>query len=115
MKFVDDRGNRHFRYYTAVSSMYLNNVLDYISSRKLIYVPVYAWLVVRTQAFQQLRTMIASGQTVQILDFDILPGSHKITLDFLRERINDPTLPFGYGYVLAGLLAGIEPAAYCYN
>jgi len=95
--------------------MYLNTVLDYISSRKYIYAPVYAWLVVKTQAFMELRKKVNSGQNVQILDFDVIPGSHKITLEFLKERINDPTKHFGHGYVLEGLLAGIEPADYCYN
>jgi hypothetical protein len=115
VKFVDDRGNRHFQYYTAISSMYINNVLDYINSRKLIYAPVYGWLVVRTQAFKELKSMIDSGQNVQILDFDVSQGSHEITLELLRQKINDPTSPFGHGYVLAGLLAGIEPSMYCYN
>lgn len=114
VKYVDASGNRHFRYYTAISSMYLNNICDYITSRKLIYAPVYAWLVVRTQAFAELRTMVDSGRDVQILDFDVIPGSNKVTLEFLRERINDPTTPFGHGNVLAGLLAGIEPSEYCY-
>jgi hypothetical protein len=115
VKYIDARGNRHYKYYTAVSSMYMNNVLDYITSRKYIYAPVYAWLVVRTQAFLELKKMIDSGQQVQILDFDVLPGSNRVTLEFLRERINDSTVPFGHGYVLAGLLAGIEPAEYCYK
>lgn len=115
VKYVDSRGNRHFRYYTAISSMYLDNVLDYITSRKLIYAPVYGFLVVRTPAFQELKKLVESGQSVQILDFDVLPGSHRISLEFLRERINDATLPFGHGYVVAGLLAGIEPSQYCYD
>lgn len=115
VKYLDTRGNRHFRYYTAISSMYLNNILDYINSRKLIYAPVYGWLVVRTQAFSELVKTIESGRNVQILDFDILPGSHKVTLEFLKERINDPNLPFGHGYILAGLLAGIDPSEYCYE
>lgn len=115
VKYIDPRGNRHFRYYTAVSSMYLNNICDYITSRKLIYAPIYGWLVVRTPAFSELRRMVDSGQNVQILDFDVLPGSNKVTVEFLRDRINDPTRPFGHGYVLSGLLAGIEPSEYCYQ
>lgn len=114
VKFTDERGNRHFKYHTAISSMYLDNVCDYITSRRYIYAPMYGWLVVRTQAFQELKRMVDAGRNVQILDFDVQPGSHNITVQFLRERINDPNIPFGHGNVLAGLLAGIEPAAYCY-
>lgn len=113
VKFVDQRGNRHFRYYTAISSMYLNHILDYVNSRKLIYAQVYAWLVIRTDAFKELRKEVDNGKSIQILDFDVIPGSHLVTLDFLRQQINDPTTPFGHGYVLAGLLAGIEPSTYC--
>lgn len=115
VKFVDDRGNGHFKYHTAISSMYLNNVLDYIPSRKMIYAPVYAWLITKTQAFLELSQLIDNGRDIQILDFDVLPGSHAVTLEFLKERINDPSIPFGHGNVLAGLLAGIKPAAYCYD
>jgi hypothetical protein len=115
VKFVDPNGNRHFRYYSAISSMYLNNICDYITSRKLIYAPVYGWLVARTPAFAELQKMVNSGRSVQILDFDVVPGSTVVTVEFLRERINDPTVPFGHGNVLAGLLAGIEPAEYCYD
>lgn len=115
VKFIDNKGKRHFKYYTAISSMYLNNVLDYITSRKFIYAPIYAWLVLRTPAFTELRDQVSHGKRIQILDFDILPGSHVVTVEFLLERINDPTTPFGHGYVLAGLLAGIEPSEYCYN
>src|SRR5690606_21589400 len=97
------------------SSMYLNNVMDYVTSRKYIYAPVYAWLVIKTPAFKALQELIAKGQSVQILDLDIIPGSHKITVEFLRNIINDPSSSFGHGYVLAGLLAGIEPSEYCYN
>lgn len=115
IKFTDNKGKNHYKYYAAFSSMYLNNVLDYISSRKLIYAPIYAWLVAKTPAFAELRKNISEGKNIQILDFDILPGSHNVTLEFLRERINDPSVPFGHGYVLAGLLAGIDSSQYCYN
>ena len=30
----------------------------------------------------------------------------------LKEKINDTSAPFGHGYVIAGLLAGIEPYNY---
>lgn len=39
-------------------------------------------------------------------------GSYEISVEFLKERVDDPSLPFGHGYVLAGLIAGIEPEAY---
>jgi hypothetical protein len=113
VKYVGANGKKYYKYYTAISSCYMNNVLDYIPSRKLIYAPVYAWLVCKTPAFIELKKQVDNGLKVQILDFDILPGSHKITLEFLKERINDPSTPFGHSYVLSGLLAGITPDQYC--
>lgn len=113
IKFVDERGKNHYKYYSANCSVHFGQKLDYIKSRKLIYAPVYAWLVSRTPAFSELEKLVKSGISVQILDNDVLPGSHSVTVDFLKERINDPSVPFGHGYVVAGLLVGIQPEEYC--
>lgn len=115
VKFIDAAGRKHYKYYTAISSCYLDNIYNYIESRKYIYVPVYAWLVSQTPVYLELMKQVEAGNQFQILDFDILPGSHQVTLEFLKERINDPSTPFGHGYVLAGLLAGILPEEYCYD
>lgn len=113
VKFVDAKGKNHYRYYSACYSIYFDQKLDYLQSRKLIYVPVYAFLVVKTLAYQELVKLVTAGESVQILDNDVLPGSHLVTLELLKERINDPVNPFGHGYVLAGLLSGITPDKYC--
>lgn len=101
-------GKKYYRYLTAVTSIYMDTEYDYISSRKAIYVPVYTYLVTRTQAFKELKEAVDNGLSVQILDFDVLEGSHDVTVQFLKERINDPTKPFGHGYVLAALLKNID-------
>jgi len=112
VKYVSN-GKNYYKYYTAISSCYMGHILDYIPSRKLIYAPIYARLVVQTPAFIELKKQVDDGLKVQILYFDVLPGSNKITLEFLKERINDPSVPFGHGNILAGLLAGINPEEYC--
>jgi len=114
VKFVSN-GKRFYRYLNATSSYYLGSYYDYISSRKIIYAPIYAHLVSQTDAFRELKKLIDEGLDVQILDFDVLNGSHEVTLEFLKDRINDPNFPFGHGYVLAGLLSNIEPDQYCYD
>ena len=51
-----------------------------------------------------------------IPDFDCPqdePDGCEVTIDFLKTKINDTTVPFGHGYVLAGALLGIEPSLYC--
>lgn len=111
--FIDATGKNHYRYSTATSSMYMNWIMDYITSRKYIYCKGYAYLVKRTPAFQSLVQQIDAGLSVQIIDFDVIEGSHLITKEFLKDRVNDPTKPFGHGYVIAALLAGLEPEDYC--
>lgn len=109
---IGKNGKKKWKYHTAVSSEYMGERMDYITGRKKIYAIVYTYLVIRTQVYQSLKKYVDKGLSVMILDHDILPGNHKITVDFLRERINDPKFPFGHGYVLAGLLAGITPDMY---
>lgn len=111
--FVDAAGKNRYRYAVASSSMYMNWIMDYVTSRKYIYCKGYAWLVRRTPAFISLKKQVDAGLSVQILDFDVIEGSHLVTREFLHEQVNDPTKPFGHGYVIAGLLAGLEPEDYC--
>ena len=37
----------------------------------------------------------------------------ELTEELLRERIHDELHPFGHGYVVAAMAAGIPAAAYC--
>lgn len=39
----------------------------------------------------------------------------EVSVDLLREKIEDTRSPFDHGYVVAGLLAGIEPYMYTWN
>ena len=43
---------------------------------------------------------------------DGAPECRELTLDLLREKINDMRFPFGHGYVVAALLAGVPPSEY---
>ena len=101
---------------TACSSSYFDQPMGYIESRKKIYAPIYAHLVQRTKSFKLLREMIKKGEAnVQIFDYDVPNDgkSHVVTLDLMIQRVNDPSVPFGHGNVIAALLAGIEPHQYC--
>ena len=42
-------------------------------------------------------------------------GCDEVSVDLLREKIEDTRFPFGHGYIVAGLLAGIEPYMYTWN
>ena len=87
--------------------------LDYLQSRKQVYVPLYSQMVEDRESLSSLKDMLEKGISLIIYDFDgpfigntpvVLP----VTLVLLKEKINDLTRPFGHGYLVAGLLAGID-------
>lgn len=100
--------------------------LEYIVSRKQIYVPLYTELARQQPEYKKLLKIVKSGQNVSIVDFD---GPHQDSLDYYTDKykvkntfitnnsmlatssnldimLNDPKHPFGHGYCLA--LALIE-------
>lgn len=91
---------------------------DYIESRKEIYVPQYEKLMKVTESFSKYKTMVERGQDVVIMDFDgpRTPGGgvscHEVTLELLKEKINDVKFPFGHGYVVAAGLKGYDIKQY---
>ena len=86
--------------------------LDYITSRKTLYIPLYHEYIVNTLSVGKWKDLAATHDVV-IYDFD---GPRKpcgavdiqrVTLDLLRQKVHDTTFPFGHGYVVASILAGI--------
>lgn len=90
--------------------------LDYLRSRKLVYVPRYAELIEKREALAYWRSQLQMGQNIIVYDFDgprLENGdvtSELCTWDLLRLKINDTRHPFGHGYVVAALLMGIDVA-----
>lgn len=88
--------------------------LDYIPSRKLVYVPQYAQLIEQRDALQYWRSQLQAGHNIIVYDFDgprLENGdvtSELCTLELLRTKINDTRHPFGHGYVVAALVMGID-------
>ena len=99
-----------------------NRELDYVESRKTVYVPDYYNLIKNTPRFLELKEMVHSWgdptRAIVVYDFDgpkTADGGvtcERVTVEMLRERINDVTHPFGHGYVVAAGLAGILPEEY---
>ena len=89
----------------------------YVDSRKEVYVPRYAELA-RPHIDRLFGDM---EKDIVVYDFDgprNPDGSvrcDEVSVDLLREKIEDTRFPFGHGYVVAGLLAGIEPYMYTWN
>lgn len=92
--------------------------LGYIDARKRIYVPLYARLVVETDAFKALQNLVAAGKKLLIIDLDGPPLSRHpdgicVTEASIVGALNDPSYPFGHGFVVAALLAGIDIIGIC--
>lgn len=92
--------------------------MDYITSRKKIYVPEYYELIKNREMTLYWKNMVSNNVNVAVYDFD---GPRKddgevtclkVTKELLIEKINDIKFPFGHGYIVAGLLAGITPEYY---
>ena len=113
--YVDDRGHNHYKYLIPVCAKYDGEMLGYIESRNKAYAPKYYQVVTQTAAFKALKAHVDGGQSVMVLDFDgpkEAPDGHEVNVDYLKAKINDPSTPFGHGFVLAGALLGIDPSMY---
>ena len=103
--------------------------LNYIDSRKQIYLPLYVDLVIQQPDFTKLLNMVKSGINLLIIEVD---GPHQESLPYYQEKygvsddfieggtmlatkenlnimLNDPKHPFGHGYCLSlALLINME-------
>ena len=91
--------------------------LDYVQSRKKVYVPEYFELMNATESLKKWKNIVEKGKSVVVYDFDgprenYEPVCKEVTLEFLREKINDTRYPFGHGYIVAAALCGINCSEY---
>ena len=88
--------------------------MEYIESRKRVYVPFYHEYMHASESFAGLKKQVDAGQNVVVYDFDgprlhdKQPTCMEVTLDLLKEKINHSGSPFGHGSVVAAALAGIQ-------
>lgn len=76
--------------------------LDYIEARKKIYSPLYAKAVIKTSAFQTLKSIHESGDSFVLVDYD---GYDYVGMGkTLKDVVNDPSRKMGHAFVLALLL-----------
>lgn len=105
-------------------------VLDYISSRKQIYVNKYIELAKSEELFTELMERLNNGENFVILDIDgpheesinyykdeydvdipIIDNSIEISIDnmkYINLLLNDPKHPFGHAYCLGVALLKLE-------
>lgn len=105
----------------------LESRLNYVESRKQIYLRSYLEAVVKEDQFKELQDRLAGGENLLIIEVD---GPHQESLSYyvntygvselffqhstvqatkrnLKILINDTKHPFGHGYCLAAALLGI--------
>jgi len=94
-----------------------NEHMDWVTSRKKVYVPEYTELVKNRPSTVELQQWVNAGNDVIFYDYDGpkedgRPITLEITPDMLRAKINDVRAPFGHGYVVGALVKGIPLEAY---
>lgn len=102
--------------------------LDYVQSRKEIYLPIYCNLVKKQQQFKDLKKMLSEGKNLLILEVDgpreeSLPyykSKYKVSDDFIDKdsievnlenmkiMLNDSKHAFGHGYCLGLALLDLD-------
>lgn len=58
----------YYPWYDEKTGTYLP--LDYVTSRKKVYIPNYARLVSKTETFKKLKKMVEEGKKIALADFD---------------------------------------------
>ena len=92
--------------------------LDYVSSRKRVYVPEYFNLVKNRETMLYWKQKVDEGFDIIIYDFDgpREPNGNvsckEVSKKLLIDKINDTRFPFGHGYIIAAYLSGITPEEY---
>ena len=104
-----------------------HSLLDYVQSRRRIYLPLYTQLLQGNRLFEHLRGRHLSGENLLIIEVD---GPHQESLKYYSHKygvasdfivadtvdvnarsmqvlLNDTTHPFGHGYCLAMALMGM--------
>ena len=102
--------------------------LDYVQSRKAIYVPLYIDLVKKEEKFKKLKKMYEDGENLLIIEVD---GPHQESIQYYMDKygvkrdffvnstveaneesmkilLNDEKHAFGHGYCLAMALLDIN-------
>ena len=106
----------------------LRKKLNYVQSRKEIYVPLYCKLVRRAKQFKELKRRFKNGENLLIIEVDgphqeslayyknkygvkstfIDKGTIKVNKKNMKIMLNDPKHPFGHGYCLAMSIMDID-------
>ena len=74
----------------------------YIEARQHVYIPLYARAVLKTDAYQRLKSLAESGKNIYLMDFDAY--KHRDFNMTLTQVMNNPNKKMGHAFVLMMLL-----------
>ena len=95
--------------------------MDYITSRKKVYVPSYYNYIKYEERIEYLKNRLKEGDNIVIYDLDGPKDKNndvqclELTNELLIDKINDIRHPFGHGYIVGATVAGIKPSNYTNN
>ena len=93
--------------------------MDYVTSRKEVYCKEYYELIKNRERTLYWKKMLDEGKSITIYDFDGPRNEDKgvtcleLSVDMLKEKIEDVKFPFGHCYVVGCALAGIDLSEFC--
>lgn len=88
--------------------------MDYITSRKEVYVKEYYDLIKDRERTLYWKKLLEQGESITIYDFDGPRNDDgsvtclELTEQMAKDKVNDIRFPFGHGYVVGMILAGID-------
>jgi hypothetical protein len=97
---------------------HIDEDLEYVPSRKRVYVPEYYNMIKDREQTQYWRRKVLEGNDIVVYDMDGPrseegdPVTLTVNLDMLKDKIEYTKFPFGHGYVVAATFAGIIPDQY---
>lgn len=74
--------------------------LTYLQARQKIYCPIYASLVIKTQAYRHLKSMIDMGHNLLLIGYDGYDRGDRTHM----QCFLDTSRPYGHEMVLAAML-----------
>jgi hypothetical protein len=77
--------------------------LDYVQSRKVIYIPSYAKIVTKSDTFKLIQEAYNEGRKIAIRDFD---GYNNYNFDMTLFDVVNKNRKMGHGFVIKMLLEG---------
>ena len=82
--------------------------LDYVTSRKKVYIPEYAKLIANSDSFKEINKLYKEGKKIALCDYDAW-NYYGPNLDqelSIIDIVNNPSYKVGHGYVIKMLLQG---------